>query len=302
MTCSPPTVTFPALTYCGIGNINLNPLAAGPDLNFTATNGVTIAMRLCGAVSNTQCVNNFGNNVQICQSGSYVIAELNAPSGQTSFAYTNGVDATAGVNFTINNGGACNINGNIYNRQAIGVITCGATNSITSFFESSTPCIYDFTVTSPLVCVQQFAFCQISYSTNIEQTGYQNLLAGMDFCCLWNTDCNKSRKFLVDWSDHGNTQCVECGRNWSCCVVSENHRTRARRLVSRQLLQLDLIHARRIKRLHSSHRVSPSIFLPFKLTALATVSEIKSYSPARHTRARQDHKRQTRTTLSHSCR
>ena len=177
LTCAPPTLSFSAPGYCGYGAYNLTSFAYGPDLNFTRSNGEVIYVRLCGAVSQPNCVANFGNNVQICQwespTSQNIISILNAPSGETTFSYANGLDVTGGISFLINDGAQCNINNVIYDRRAIGTIVCGAINNITQYYETSTACVYSFTISSPLVCPQQFQFCYTTYSTSIENGNTQ---------------------------------------------------------------------------------------------------------------------------------
>ena len=155
--CNPPTTAIPLPGYCGIGQYNFTSFATGPDLNFTRSNGEVLYVRLCGAVSQPNCVANYGTNVQICQWESttlqYVLSALNAPNGETTFNYTNGVDATAGINFTIADGATCTINSVTYNRQARGQLVCGPVNNITQYYETSTSCIYLFIIQTPLVCV-----------------------------------------------------------------------------------------------------------------------------------------------------
>ena len=52
--------------FCGIGNYNFTSLAYGPDLSIPVP-GYTIYMRLCGTLSQSDCVANQGANIEICQ-------------------------------------------------------------------------------------------------------------------------------------------------------------------------------------------------------------------------------------------
>ena len=173
--CVPPTVTLPAQT-CGIGSYNFLPLATLGDIS-GAFGGYTLYMRMCGAVTQPDCVALYGNNVQICQWGgkgsAYAEALYNSPTGETVFTYANGVDGTAGIVATIMDGQYCAAAGAV--RKAIVTLVCGTSNAITYYNEGST-CVYTFTVTTPLACppTQAFGFCAIT-SSNVNPT-YSNWL------------------------------------------------------------------------------------------------------------------------------
>ena len=157
--CVPPTVVLPA-QQCGIGPYNFGPLSTLGDIS-GVFGGYTLYLRMCGAVTQPDCVALYGNNVQVCQwagkGSAYAEALYNSPTGETTWSYANNVDGTAGVVATIKDGQLCGGNGP---RQAIVTLICGTTNAITYYNEGST-CIYTFTVTTPLACppTQTFGFC-----------------------------------------------------------------------------------------------------------------------------------------------
>ena len=62
-TCNPPTVVIPPYT-CGIGSYNFSALASLPDI-VGSFGGYTLYARLCGAVSQPDCVRQYGQNVQV---------------------------------------------------------------------------------------------------------------------------------------------------------------------------------------------------------------------------------------------
>ena len=210
LACAPPAPTVQYPGYCGIGAYNFSTLAKQPDISGTiGTN--TIFIRLCGAVSQVDCVRAGGHNVQICQWGSSTnvntISTLYNPNGQeTTFNYTNGVDGSQGISFVINDGTYCSVSTGVYAREAFGNITCGTTNAITNFFESSTrPCNYYMTLTSPLACSassgvvaapstqRQFSFCQITYTAFNElpnNGGYNNFASVLSGVLTVNSTAN----------------------------------------------------------------------------------------------------------------
>ena len=150
--CAVPSYTIQTPGFCGVGQYNLASLASGPDLSFTG-GGYTIYARLCGVVSQPDCVASYGNNIQICQWGSsssqYEIASLYATGNETTFAYANGKDISQGLTYKIADGGLC---GSIP-RAVTGTITCGATNNITNYYQVPVvTCQYVINFTSPLVC------------------------------------------------------------------------------------------------------------------------------------------------------
>ena len=178
--CQPPQVTVPSY-YCGIGAYNFTALASLPDIS-GVFGGYTMYVRLCGAVSQPDCVRLYGSNVQICQwagpGSAYVEAINNSPTGEVRFSYANGVNGAAGINFTINDGQFCAVANNNTGapRNSTGTIVCGATNVVTSYYESPT-CVYNFVIQTPLACpaTQNFAFCQINtLNTNPRIVGYNN--------------------------------------------------------------------------------------------------------------------------------
>ena len=151
--CTLPTYNFEVPPFCGVGQYSLASLANGPDLSFTG-GGYTIYMRLCGVVSQPDCVSTYGPNIQICQWGSsssqYEIAALYAPGNETTFAYANGQNINQGLSYVIKDGGLC---GSIP-RSVSGIISCGAVNNITNYYQlSGVTCQYSINLTSPLVCV-----------------------------------------------------------------------------------------------------------------------------------------------------
>ena len=172
--CVPPSVTAPA-QQCGIGAYNFLPLSTLGDIsgNF---GGYTMYLRMCGAVTQPDCVALYGNNVQICQwagkGSAYAEALYNSPTGETVFTYANGVDGTAGVVATIKDGQTC---GSLGPRVAVVTLVCGTSNAITSYGEATT-CNYAFTVTTPLACppTQAFGFCAVT--SNGPSPTYQNWL------------------------------------------------------------------------------------------------------------------------------
>ena len=177
---STPPLSLPTQPTCGVGPYNFQSLAAGPDLSVTM-NGYTIYGRLCGAVSQPDCVRNYGANVQFCQWGSastnYEMAQYIAPNGETTFSYANGANGNAGIFYQIKDGATCTYNGVTFPRSVSGVITCGAQNALTYYNElsglygiQSFECQYIVNMTSPLVCLPstQFSMCLITYSPAAE--------------------------------------------------------------------------------------------------------------------------------------
>ena len=178
--CTPPALTIPAFT-CGIGQYDFSPLATLGDIS-GAFGGYVLYMRLCGAVTQPDCVALYGNNVEICQwagkGSAYVEAINNSPTGETVFSYVNGMDGTNGILATIKDGQLCGDNGP---RQAIITLVCGTSNAITYYNEGST-CIYSFTVTTPLACppTQTFGFCAVtSNGPNPNYNNWYTLASGV---------------------------------------------------------------------------------------------------------------------------
>ena len=99
----------------------------------------------------------------------------NSPTGETQFSYFNGVDGTAGINFTISDGQFCGS----APRVAMGTIICGPNNAILAYAETST-CVYYFLIQSPLACpaTQNFGFCAYVTPTSTPRViGYTNWYA-----------------------------------------------------------------------------------------------------------------------------
>ena len=123
--------------------------------------------RLCGAVTQPDCVRTFGANVQFCQWGSstsqYEMASLlstTSTAGETTFGYLNGQDGSQGYTYFVRDGQTCTINGNTYPRSVQGNITCASANRLVSYYElssvpgynSSYACHYVVDMQSPLAC------------------------------------------------------------------------------------------------------------------------------------------------------
>ena len=159
---STPPLVLENMPACGIGGVSFLPLAMSSDLNITV-GGVTVFGRLCGAVSQPDCVRSFGNNAQFCQwyspSSQYEMASLKATAGETTFGYVNGRDGTLGYTYFVQDGAVCNIGGVNVPRSVQGNITCGSYNNFTSFYElsavtgnSSLICHYVVNMVSPIAC------------------------------------------------------------------------------------------------------------------------------------------------------
>ena len=150
--CVVPSYAIQTPPFCGVGPYSLASLASGPDLNYTG-GGYTIYMRLCGVVSQPDCVATYGSNIQICQwassSTQYEIAALYATGNETTFGYINPQVPSQGLTYTIADGGLC---GSIP-RAVTGTVTCGSSNAITNYYQIPTvTCQYVINITSPLVC------------------------------------------------------------------------------------------------------------------------------------------------------
>ena len=165
--CRPPSTVQSYV--CGIGPYSFAPMATGPDL-VGSFSGSTLFVRLCGAVSQGNCVSQFGSSVMACQIGqsslslgfnfAYAQQLTYSPSGPAlTFSYINGVDGSAGIAFTGADGELCNG----APRQFLGSLTCGATAQILNYTESPT-CAYHYIISTPLACppATNLAFCQIS--------------------------------------------------------------------------------------------------------------------------------------------
>ena len=93
--CSPPLLSIPPLN-CSIGGYNFTALSSLPDLSYySSSSGYTLYMRVCGAVSQADCVRLYGNNVMVCQtsgpSNTYSLAATNSPVGEMVWTYTSDI-------------------------------------------------------------------------------------------------------------------------------------------------------------------------------------------------------------------
>ena len=165
--CTPPVAVAPPYT-CGVGTYNFSALASLPDIS-GVFGGYTMYVRVCGAVSQPDCVRSFGTNVMVCQWGSpgaqYVEAINNSPVGETQFFYQNGVDGAAGIGFYVRDGQYCSAASS--QRNFTGLLVCGNTNSIIFYNETAT-CNYVMTISTPLACpqTQTFGMCAIMTTTS----------------------------------------------------------------------------------------------------------------------------------------